>query len=159
VHCTSIQVLFVSTGVAEQIMPVLHILCCNGCLVTWTVVSLTTAKFKPLIFSVWLHLALYREHVHSHDSVWLVLVACTIWLYNCIHTEVWKPCANRGPVCTLENFQWGGEPWFFVGAAILRGGCLPPILRRAKHKSLLTWSVPFGVSLMLALKRSLLNRE
>jgi hypothetical protein len=28
------------------------ILCYNGSLVTWTVVSLTTAKFKPLIFSV-----------------------------------------------------------------------------------------------------------
>jgi hypothetical protein len=40
----------VSTGFAGQIMPILHILCCNGSLVTWTVVSLTTAKFKPLIF-------------------------------------------------------------------------------------------------------------
>jgi hypothetical protein len=35
----------VSTGFAEQIMPVLHILCYNGSLVTWTVVSLTSAKF------------------------------------------------------------------------------------------------------------------
>jgi hypothetical protein len=39
----------VSTGFAEQIMPILHVSCCNGCLVTWTVVSLTTAKFKPLL--------------------------------------------------------------------------------------------------------------
>jgi hypothetical protein len=31
---------------------VLLILCYNGSLVTWTVVSLTTAKFKPLIFSI-----------------------------------------------------------------------------------------------------------
>jgi hypothetical protein len=38
----------VSTGFAEQIMPILHILCYNGSLVTWTVVSLTTSKFKPL---------------------------------------------------------------------------------------------------------------
>jgi hypothetical protein len=30
----------------------LHILCCNGCQVTWTVVSLTTSKFKPLTFSM-----------------------------------------------------------------------------------------------------------
>jgi hypothetical protein len=29
-----------------------------------------------------------------------------------------KLCINRGPVCTLENFQWCGEP-SFVGAAIL----------------------------------------
>jgi hypothetical protein len=32
--------------------PVLFTLCYNGSLVTWTVVSLTAAKFKPLIFSV-----------------------------------------------------------------------------------------------------------
>jgi hypothetical protein len=38
---------------------------------------------------------------HSHDFVWLLLVACTILLYNRIHTEGWKPCVNRGPVCTL----------------------------------------------------------
>jgi hypothetical protein len=31
-------------------MPMLRILCYNGSLVIWTVVSLTTAKFKPLIF-------------------------------------------------------------------------------------------------------------
>jgi hypothetical protein len=42
----------VSTGFVGQIMPILHILCCNGCLLTWAVVSLTTAKFKPLIFSL-----------------------------------------------------------------------------------------------------------
>jgi hypothetical protein len=49
---------------------------------------LTTSKFKPLIFFyVWLHLALYRKHVHSHDSVWLLLASCTILLYNRIHME------------------------------------------------------------------------
>jgi hypothetical protein len=41
----------VSTGFTVQIMPIFHILCYNGSLVIWTVVSLTTAKFKPLIFS------------------------------------------------------------------------------------------------------------
>jgi hypothetical protein len=40
-----------STGFTEQIMPILRNLCYNGSLVTWTVVGLTTAKFKPLIFS------------------------------------------------------------------------------------------------------------
>jgi hypothetical protein len=82
-----------STDFEKQIMPILLILCYNGSLVTWTVISLTTAKFRPLIFSV------------SHDFVWLLLVACTILLHIRIHTESWKPCANRGPVCTLENFQ------------------------------------------------------
>jgi hypothetical protein len=62
--------------------PILRILCYNGSLVTWTVVSSTTAKFKPLIFSVWLRLVLQCEHVHSHAFVWLLFVACTILLYN-----------------------------------------------------------------------------
>jgi hypothetical protein len=42
----------VSPGFAKQIMPILFILCYNGSLVTWVVVSLATAKFKPLIFSL-----------------------------------------------------------------------------------------------------------
>jgi hypothetical protein len=42
----------VSLGLAKQIMYVLRILCYNGSLVTWTVVCLTAAKFKPLIFSL-----------------------------------------------------------------------------------------------------------
>jgi hypothetical protein len=42
----------VSAGFTEQIMPILRILRYNGSLVTWTVVGLTTAKFKPLIFSM-----------------------------------------------------------------------------------------------------------
>jgi hypothetical protein len=41
----------VCPGFAKQITSTLCILCYNGSLVTWTVVSLTTAKFKPLIFS------------------------------------------------------------------------------------------------------------
>jgi hypothetical protein len=69
-------------------MPILRILCYNGSLVTCTVVSLTTAKFRPYIFRVWLRLVLYREHVHSHDSVWLLLLACTIPLYNLLSTRL-----------------------------------------------------------------------
>jgi hypothetical protein len=100
----------VSTGFAKQIMPILLILCCNGSILIWTVVSLTTAKLKSLIFFyVRFRLILYCKHVDSHDFVWLMLVACTILLYNRIHMEVWKPCTNRGPVCTLENFQWCRE--------------------------------------------------
>jgi hypothetical protein len=47
--CTSYK-FSVSTGFAGQIMPI-HILCYNDSLVTWTAISLTTAKFKALIFS------------------------------------------------------------------------------------------------------------
>jgi hypothetical protein len=42
----------VSTGFTEQIMLILRILCYNGSLVTWTDVSLSATKFKPLIFSL-----------------------------------------------------------------------------------------------------------
>jgi hypothetical protein len=41
---------------------------------------------------------LYHKHVHSHDFVWLSLVACTVLLYNRIYAEGWKLCANHGPV-------------------------------------------------------------
>jgi hypothetical protein len=81
-----------------------------------------------------LRLVLYRERVHPHDFAGLLLVACTLLLYSRMHTGGWKPCANRGPVCTLENFQWCGE-FCFVGAAVLRGRCLSLIPRRGKHKS------------------------
>jgi hypothetical protein len=130
-------------GFARQIMPILRTLCYNGSWVTRAVVSLTTAKFKPHISYVWLRLVLYKEYVHSHDFVWLLLVACTILLSNRIHGEGWKPCANHGPVCTLENFQWCGVP-SFVGAAILRGRCLLLVPRKGKDRSLLNWSVPYG---------------
>jgi hypothetical protein len=104
---------------------------------TWTVASLAAAKFKSQILCVWLFLVLCFEHGHSHDFVWLLLVGCTVLLFNHLHTEGWKPCANRGPAYELENFQRYGEPCFAV-AAISKGGCLPQIPRRDKLKSLLT---------------------
>jgi hypothetical protein len=95
----------VSTGFAERMRPILLILRYNGSLVTWTVLSLTTAKFKPLIFSMSGFTLSYTVMI-----LWLPLVACTILLYNHIHMEGWKSCANRGPMCNLENVQWFGEP-------------------------------------------------
>jgi hypothetical protein len=58
----------VSPGFRKQIMLILCILCYNGSLVSWMVISLTTANFKPLISSVWLRLVLYCEYVHSHRT-------------------------------------------------------------------------------------------
>jgi hypothetical protein len=72
----------VSTGFVKQIMPTLHILCYNGSLVPWSAVSLTTD-----ISYVWLHLVPYSKHVHSHDFVWFLLIACTILLYNHINMK------------------------------------------------------------------------
>jgi uncharacterized BrkB/YihY/UPF0761 family membrane protein len=42
----------VSPGVVQQIMPILLTLRCNGTSDTWTIVRLTAAKFKHLIFPV-----------------------------------------------------------------------------------------------------------
>jgi hypothetical protein len=62
-------------------------------LVTGTVVSLTTAKFKPLIFPM--------SGFTANMFILMIL-----YDFCFLHTEGWKLCANRGPVCTLENFQW-----------------------------------------------------
>jgi hypothetical protein len=91
----------------------------NGSLVTWTVVCLTAAKFKPLILSMSMPCPI----------LW------TILLYNRIHMEFWKPCVNRESIWALENCHWCGEPCF-VGTVILLDGCLPRIPRRDLHKSL-----------------------
>jgi hypothetical protein len=48
----------------------------------------------------------------------------SLWIY---FKEM--PCANRGPLCALENCQWCGEPCF-AGAAISLDECLPRIPRR-----------------------------
>jgi hypothetical protein len=70
-----------------------------------------------------------------------MLVACTISLCNHKYTVLGKPCATPGPMCTLEIYQCCGEPCF-ASAAISKGGYLPQIPRRGKHKSLRSWS-PF----------------
>jgi hypothetical protein len=65
----------VSTGFAKQIMPTLRILCYNGSLVTSTVISLTTAKFKCLIFSMSGFALSYTENMFIliilYDFCWL----------------------------------------------------------------------------------------
>jgi hypothetical protein len=47
--------------------PIISCFCYNGSLVTWTVVCLTTAKFKPLIFPVLINAADSRYI----DAAWL----------------------------------------------------------------------------------------
>jgi hypothetical protein len=102
-------------------MPMLRILCYNGSLVTWTVASMTAAKFKPLTFSVSGFGLSYAANVFIFMIfLWPLFVACTMLLHNRVHIQGGKPCANRGTVCTLENIQWCREPCP-TGAAILRG--------------------------------------
>jgi hypothetical protein len=103
-------------GSAKQIMSVLRIFCCNGSLVIWTVVRLTTAQFKPLICSIsgfamsytanmivlmilydfcllpaQLCYSIYRICVYIY--IYIYICSVCIRLYNRIHMEGWKPCA------------------------------------------------------------------
>jgi hypothetical protein len=48
-------------SLAYQIMPIVRIWCYKGSLITWTFVSLTTAKIKSLIFSQLNHIQSYRQ--------------------------------------------------------------------------------------------------
>jgi hypothetical protein len=73
------------------------------------------------IFFVRLHHFQYCKHMHFHDFVWPVLVACTISLCKYKYTVLGKPHATRGPVCAIDIYQWRGEPLFFGG----RGGSIP----------------------------------
>jgi hypothetical protein len=67
--------------------------------------------------------------------------------------EGWKLCANRGPLCTLKNFQWCARTCY-AGAAILRGRCLSLIPRRDELKSLLKSKVKVKVTLRLTVSQS-----
>jgi hypothetical protein len=79
----------VSKGFAKQIMPILSILCYNGSLVTLTVISLTTTKFKPLIFSVFGFALSYAGNVFNHMILcdFYLLPAHAILVYNRINME------------------------------------------------------------------------
>jgi hypothetical protein len=81
VHCKY----SVSTGFAKQTMPILRFLRYNGSLITSTVLSQTTAKFKPLTFSVSLRLILYCEYVHSHYS--LTFAFCLQFCYTACYSH------------------------------------------------------------------------
>jgi hypothetical protein len=81
---------------------------------TMTVLTLeqsyvTSAKFKPPIFSVWPCLVRYSEHFHFHDFECLLLVAYMIILRNRKRAEFGKPRANREPMCASENCHWCGH--------------------------------------------------
>jgi hypothetical protein len=77
-----------SPGFAKQVLSNILILCYNGSLVTWTVLSLTTAKFKPLIFSISGFTLSYTANMFIlkilHDFCLLLAEFCYIIVY------IWK---------------------------------------------------------------------
>jgi hypothetical protein len=134
----------VNIGFAENIMTILRILCYNGSLVTWTVVSLTTAKLKALIFSM-SGFALYYT-----ANMFILMIPYDFCLFHAqfcyIIIYIWKikSCVHIADRCApWEILHCCAEPCF-VGAAILRGSCLSLIPRRDKRTLLLFWSVPCG---------------
>jgi hypothetical protein len=123
----------VSPGFAKQIMPILFILCYNGSLVTWMVVSLTTTKFKPLIFSVSGFALTYVMNIFMLMDPWLLPAK---FCYIIIYIQKVEDRVEISDSVHFGNFQWCKELCFAV-IAILRAKCLPQIPRRGKHKSLL----------------------
>jgi hypothetical protein len=98
----------VSIGFTEQIMPILRILCYNGSLVTWTVVGLTTAKFKPLIFSDTNDLlcSFYNPSVRTTQKAQPLYCWGGVFLRRCIEmvaalttqkTQLFYCCVNLSP--------------------------------------------------------------
>jgi hypothetical protein len=98
---------------AKQIIPISLILRYNGSLVTWTVVSLTTAKFKPLIFSM-------SGFALSYAASMFILM---ILYHFCLlpskyrHTVVYKwkakslvQIADRCTSCTMSSVA-GNTAW------------------------------------------------
>jgi hypothetical protein len=119
----------VSTGFTEQIMSVLRIICYSGSVVTWTAVSLATAKFKPNIFRVWLRLVQYREPDRSHDSVWHLLDACmSTWVLSLIL----RPTVSRSICCGIKHPSGAYDQIFITPWQLRFCFCGAPSLTRGR---------------------------
>jgi hypothetical protein len=57
----------------------------------------------------WLRLVVCCNHIHSRDFVLPLLVACTILIYNRLHTEGWWPYANLPEQCAPWKTSSGAE--------------------------------------------------
>jgi hypothetical protein len=121
---------------AKQIISILRILCYNGSLVTWTVVSLTTAKFKPLIFfmfgfalsyatNTFILMILYNFCLFPAQFYYIIVY---IWRLNAV-------CKSR-TMCTLENCQWCGQSSFVCDTILITGVHYITLSRTAQKTSL-----------------------
>jgi hypothetical protein len=123
-----------SIEVLEKRPCLLLILCCNGSLVSWTVVSLIAAKFKPFIFYISGVVLFYAANkfipVILYDFCLLPTHFCYIIVYM-------RKVETR--VQTRAGVHFGIFPMvrrtFF---ARVIGVCSPKIPKRGKHKSLLS---------------------
>jgi hypothetical protein len=79
-------------------------LCCNGNLVTWTVVSLTATRFKPLIISV-SGLALSYT-----ANMFILMILYDFWFspaqFCYIHREGWKAWWAEERIWNFLHYAW-----------------------------------------------------
>jgi hypothetical protein len=146
-----LKVLPVSPGFAEQILTILFTLCYNGSLVTWTVVSLTAAKFKLLIFSV---SGFPLSYAANRVILMILYDLCLFPAQFCYIIAYLRKVESRVQIADRcapwKMFQWCGES-YFTGAAN----------SQAEQAWVITdiISALCEVSLMLALRPWPLNRE
>jgi hypothetical protein len=105
----------VNSGLAKQIMPVLRIFCYNGSLVTYTAVSLTAAKFKPLTFPVSRFALSYAVNMFIlmilYDFSLLHAQFCYIIVYIKkveSHVKITDRCAPWKFSSGAETVDWAG---------------------------------------------------
>jgi hypothetical protein len=101
-------------------MPILSIFCYNGSLVTWTVVSLATAKFNPLIFSLSGFALSYTANMFILMTLYdFCLFSCTILLYINVYIRKVESCAQIADRCAPWKISIGAEN-------LVSMLCLPP---------------------------------
>jgi hypothetical protein len=150
-----------SPGFAKHIMSGLFILCYNGSLVTLTVVSLTAAKFNPLIFLMYSFAFSYAANMS------ILMILYDFCLLPALHNFViWsytygRPKAEcKSPTGVhLGKFPMMQRTSFFTRCSFKRylyaANSQEGQVEVISHLITALWKVGF----MLALKRSLLNKE
>jgi hypothetical protein len=78
----------------------------NSTLVTWTVVYLTAAKFKPLILSMSGFSLPNIANIFVIMVVWLPLVACIILLYNHALGARVTNCYTASGLTSQRHLHW-----------------------------------------------------
>jgi hypothetical protein len=101
--------------------------CYNGSLVTWKVVTSTTGKFKPLIFSVSGFALSYAANI-SFSLFWMTSACC---LHNFV--MLGTSCATPGPVCNLEIYHGADSSLKHISIVLSR------FLTECDYRRVLDW--------------------
>jgi hypothetical protein len=89
----------VSTGIAEQIMSMLHTLCCNGCLLTWT-------TSWPSLYRVGTDRT--ENTAYNNYSIGTCYITVTSqWLFLWLHNSCFEQICHN----TNIHLPWSHRPW------------------------------------------------